>query len=306
MTKLITAGEKYTDIDALACAFAYDELLKLKGEASEVVLPGVLNHSVTEHVRILLPEITRLRPLGEGDSIVLVDVSDPNEIAHFATAEKVSEVFDHHSGFEDFWKEKIGSQSHIEMIGACATLIWEEWKKSKFENMISSTSAKLLAYAIVSNTLNFSVDITSDRDIFAFREILQFANVPKDWIKEYFEAQEKTLYSNVVETIKNDTKVFTFSFLDAPLTFGQLELWDGSSFLKNNLEAIEKALSSFGTQYQMMSIPSISEGKNYIYTKDEKIQKYLEQILGITFRDNSAQTTSLLLRKQILKKLQEL
>ena len=44
---VITAGETFADIDVLACAIAYSQLLTLEGKANEVVLPGPLNSSNT-------------------------------------------------------------------------------------------------------------------------------------------------------------------------------------------------------------------------------------------------------------------
>ena len=48
---IVTTGEAFTDIDALACAIAYGELLKLEGKEAEVVLPGLLNHSITPTIK---------------------------------------------------------------------------------------------------------------------------------------------------------------------------------------------------------------------------------------------------------------
>jgi len=50
---IVTAGEKYNDIDALACSIAYQKLLELRGMSSEVVLTGPLNESVSASVKSL-------------------------------------------------------------------------------------------------------------------------------------------------------------------------------------------------------------------------------------------------------------
>ena len=49
--KVITTGERFTDIDALACVIAYSELLEKQGGNTLVYLPGKLNHSVTDTVK---------------------------------------------------------------------------------------------------------------------------------------------------------------------------------------------------------------------------------------------------------------
>ncbi len=38
---IITSGNKYTDIDAYACAIAYKELCDLKNIPADVVLPSI-------------------------------------------------------------------------------------------------------------------------------------------------------------------------------------------------------------------------------------------------------------------------
>lgn len=98
-------------------------------------------------------------------------MSEPHIIEKIAPLDKVTEIFDHHFGFETYWKDKLGEKAKIEPIGAAATLIWEEYKKRGFENSISHESATLLAYAIISNTVHFLFDMTSERDKIALKEL---------------------------------------------------------------------------------------------------------------------------------------
>ena len=51
MKIVVTAGDKYTDIDVLACAIAYTELLNREGKNAEAVLAGVFNKSVTDKIK---------------------------------------------------------------------------------------------------------------------------------------------------------------------------------------------------------------------------------------------------------------
>src|SRR5690606_30261570 len=149
-----------------------------------------LNHSISNFIReeYSFEILTKLPEKVSG--YVIVDVSEPSHIADFVEPEKVVSVFDHHYGFTDYWIEKIREENtHIEMIGACATLIWEEFKKSDFEKEISETSASLLAIAIISNTFNLSVSLTSERDIKAYEELLPLTNLTRDWKEQYFREQ---------------------------------------------------------------------------------------------------------------------
>jgi len=178
-TTVITAGETFTDIDVFACVCAYAELLNLEGKKTEIVLPGVLNSSITPTLQSWkIPYVTA--PTETDYDVVIVDVSELAYVAKFVKPEQVVEVYDHRFGFQDFWKEKIGDNAHIEYVGACATLIWEEYKKRGYAEKISKVSANLLTIAILSNTLNFGASVTDQRDVVAFEDLKKYIDLPVD------------------------------------------------------------------------------------------------------------------------------
>ncbi len=268
---VVTTGQAFADIDAVGCAIAYAELLRLEGKPAEVVLPGALNNSVTESVRAWGLEYLTA-PTHPDTEYVIVDISDPAHIATCAEMGTVTEVYDHHPGFENYWQDKIGERSHIEPIGAAATLIWEEFKIRGHAEHISPLSARLLAVAILSNTLNFGAVITHERDHTAYAELMTIAILTDEWIASYFTEQETAVMLDVRQAIINDTKILSIPALPFAMTVGQLELWDGSAFLGHNLEAIESALTSFGEEHWIMSIPSLSEKQNHFFTKKRRYQ----------------------------------
>lgn len=299
---VVTTGQAYADIDAVGCAIAYAELLRLEGKNVEVVFPGALNNSVTDSVKAWgLDYLTA--PTHPDTEYVVVDISEPAHIATCTNQGTITEVYDHHPGFEKYWQEKIGRNAHIEPIGAAATLIWEQWKKRDHAEHITQKSARLLAVAILSNTLNFGALITHERDHQAFAELQSVAMLSDEWIAHYFIEQETAIMKDGRQSIINDTKVFTLPNLPYAFTIGQLELWDGSAFLENNLETIQSALESFGHDHWIISIPSLSEKKNHFYTKNEEIKALFSKGLRITFDGDFATSERLWLRKEILKKL---
>lgn len=138
MKIVVTAGDKYTDIDVLACAVAYTELLKSDGKNAEAVLRGPLNKSITDEIRKLNYDYKT--EFTGADAFVIVDVSHPDYIANFVKEDKIVELYDHHTGFEKHFKKLLGNNSHIELIGAAATLIWEEFKKRGMSKKIKKTT----------------------------------------------------------------------------------------------------------------------------------------------------------------------
>ncbi len=302
---IITAGETFTDIDVLACAVGYSELLTLEGKKNEVVLPGVFNSSITPILRAWDLKYATT-PTDPDSDVVLVDVSELAYVAKFVQPQQVVEIYDHRFGFQDFWKEKLGAHAHIEFVGACATLIWEEYKKRGFANKISPLSANLLTIAILSNTLNFGASVTDERDIVAFEELKKYIDMPDDWTGNYFEEVEKDIYKDVGQAITSDTKTLSLPTVDFPIVMGQLELWDASTFLTQHKLKAKTALEKFGQAEWFLSIPSISEKKNYMYTESKKIKELLPKIIPISFDGDVGVTDTLWLRKEIRKKLLEL
>lgn len=301
-TIIITSGEKYIDIDAFSCAFAYRELLLAEGNLVETVLPGSANHSVTDFCRSLAGDFFVTKATLLPKKIVVVDISEPDFFPAFATPDKVGEVYDHHFGFEKFWEEKIGNRAKIEPVGACATLIWEEFQKRN-HGEISRESAMLLALAIVSNTLNFRASITKNRDCTAFKELNTRFPLPPDTIKNLFLDQEKTLYQNIPEAIKGDTKTLFVPNFEKTFVIGQIELWESESFLHSHIDVIHKTMTSFQNPHWILSSPSISEGKTFFVTEDPFLQKIFSEEMHAVFNENFGVAPRLWLRKEILQKL---
>jgi inorganic pyrophosphatase/manganese-dependent inorganic pyrophosphatase len=302
---IVTSGEKFTDIDAYACAIAYAELLRLEGKNAEVVLPGTLNNSITPIIRSWnLPYATK--PSVRNYKAIVVDVSEPSHIASCAPFDLVTEIYDHRYGFQDVWEEKLGKNAHIEAVGACTTLIWEQFKDRGFADKISKESANLLLIGTVSNTLDFGAQVTNQRDVAAFNELTKHIDLPPNWKEVYFNEQETTVFKNPIKAIMNDTKVLDVPGAGFPIVMGQMELWDSRAFITSHIESIEKALTSFGVENWFMSSPCIKEKRNYIYTKSSRVKRLLGDIIAARFTGDIGITDGLWLRKEVRKKLFEL
>jgi len=288
---IVTSGQRYTDIDGLASAIAYKEI----EPKSLVVLPGPLNQSVTATIKKWpLDFVTNLPP--GNYNFVVVDISEPEWIANFVKKDKIIKIYDHRFGFNNYWQKKLGKNVKIEMVGACATLIWEEIKRNK--KKINQIPANLLYTAIVSNTLNFKASVTTPRDLKAIKEIKPSTSLPANWIEKYYQEVEKGIYQDPIKAILGDTKGTT------DVVIGQIELWDSRNFINKYLKEIKTAMESYGNPNWFFSSPSISEGKNYLFAKSKNTKKKLREIIGASFKGNLGTTRKLWLRKEILKELQ--
>lgn len=84
----------FIDIDGLACAVAYAELLRLERKNAVAVLTDPLNMSVTPSLRKIAVHYTATYEVG--DEYVIVDMSDPRVLETFIPMDRITEIYDHH------------------------------------------------------------------------------------------------------------------------------------------------------------------------------------------------------------------
>lgn len=295
--KIITAGGLWMDIDVLACGVAYKELL---GSEARLILQGDFNATISKTVRSMLPSLAENYQPEKDDEFILVDISNPEYFASFVNEEKVIEVWDHRRGFEDYWKEKIGKHN-IELVGACATLIWEKFEQAR--KPISALSANLLYTAIISNTLNLSSRNTTPRDKHAVVQLVEVIDLPTNWIEQYYKETEEDILNDPLNAIKNDTK--SVSLRGKDIGMAQLEFWSIDNFLK--IEGVENLLQKALGKHEewFLTAPCIRENRNYFITPFPHIQELLAKGLNAIFKGNIGHNDHVLLRKEIIHILNE-
>lgn len=222
----VTSDGIYSDIDIYACTISYTELLNLQNIEAYSVINTTFTESITKEISSWKVEFINQKSFEykPNNKYIILDRSDVENITKHISIDQIIEIFDHHFGYEEFWKNKLGRNSHIEPVGSCATLIWEEYKKKKLECSISITSAKLLYLAIISNTLDLKANVTTQRDIFASNELLIISELDKNYNKKYFNDLNTSVIKNPVKGILKDIK--TNKYGDMNISIGQLELWN--------------------------------------------------------------------------------
>jgi len=300
---IVTSGTRFTDLDALASAVAYREI---PPEPPLVVIPGPLNQSVSREIR-RWPLNFETNINGDNYDFVIVDVSELEAMPPFVRQhpDRVVEIYDHHFGFEEFWRKKLGERAKIEEVGACATLIWEELKRRRINqgnSRMTTLAANLLYTAIISNSLNLYSPLTTDRDRKVLEELKPFTNLPQNWISQYYLDLEREIYLKPEVVIRNDTKVQNIKGIQC--AFCQLELWNSRDFLREHSNRIEAVLREYSTEAWLFNSPCLSEGRNYLYTKNEILKNLLRRVMTITFEGGIGVTNKLWLRKEILRLIQ--
>lgn len=293
--KVVTSGSAYLDIDAYAGCIGYAELLNIEDEEAVAASSAPLNESIT----------TRLRRLGsiatnaQSSEFVVIDVSEPNFLDPITQSGQIVEVIDHHPGFEQFWQEKLGDRAQIEEVGAACTQVVERWQTAGKLELMTPQTAELLAAGILDNTLNFTAQITNERDHTAYKLLQQIGDLPDDFAVRYFSDVQLTMEADLKEAITNDAKQLK-NIPKLPEYMGQLVVWDAATILRNRLDDVRAAMDSLATDWGI-NLVSIAEANSYFMGSTKEAEAKLTELLGVEFKDGISNPLSIMLRKEILK-----
>ena len=294
---VITVGKSYIDIDGYASSIAYRELFKMKSIESKFVSNAILNYSITDSLKSIPYSIDDYS-INSNDKYIILDLSDKSFFPKFVDENNIIEIIDHHTGFEDYWNTKLGNNAIIEPIGSVATIIVEKYEQDRLLDRMDKHIAKLLMAAILDNTLNFTANITTDRDKVAYKKLESLIN-EHDFATTYFSECQKYIEDNLQESIKNDIKIQkTNEYL--PEVFGQLTIWDAEELLHKR-DFINQIMNGYGNEW-MLNIISLSNNSSYIIYSNDEIKIKLEQLLDCYDKNETLIKSPAMLRKEIMRK----
>ncbi len=295
--KVVTSGSRYIDIDAYAGCIAYSNLLKLKGEDSKAISTANLNESITENLLRLSTKLDNYIPT-DNDEFIIVDVSDKNFFDNIVKENKIIEIIDHHTGFEDYWKNRLGDNSKIEFVGAVVTTIFELYEKENLQDKITKDIAYLMMSAILDNTLNFKAKITTNRDKIAYKKLEKIIENGESYASKYFLDCQKIIEKDVKKALENDTKIGVVSE-KLPSVFSQLTLWNKNKILSNK-ELIFNTLNQYEDEW-ILNLICLEEGKSYIIASSYSILQTIQKLLDGKMKEYYFECEEVWLRKEIIK-----
>lgn len=296
-TILIT-GYTNPDLDGTACAIAYAEYLtKTHKPAMAIVFgtPQAEAQFVLDTFSVPQPESGE-KALSAKDKIILVDASDTIGISKQIDPLQVIEIFDHRKLNE---ADKFPHATvHIELIGSCATLIAEKFAEGTVS--ISKSSAALLYSAIISNTVNFMANVTTDRDREMAAWLLTQFTLPTHYVHAMFAA--KSVFDKPLTEIFDDYFA-TFVFGGKRVGIAQLEIVETEKFVNNRRNDIDRALTQLKKQYSLdyifLTAINVEKGGNTFYVIDDASRELLEKTLLVSFLGNIAKRPGVMMRKTI-------
>jgi len=296
MGKILVTTYTNPDLDGVACAIAYSELLNKTGKAAAAGIFGEIN----DETRLVIKKFRIRHPskgselIDDAKEIVLVDVSSAFGLSEKIDISKVIEFIDHHKLSMEGKLDNAKVQ--LELVGAAATLIAERFQKAAVEP--SKEAAALLYYAIVSNTINFNNNVTTQKDIgMADWLSLRFDYKP-GYTDELF-ALKSAFAKPVAEVISAELARQEFS--GKKVGISQLEIVDTVQFVNENLDAIKDVLRTARKEldYAFLSCVDIKDCRTRFVVADKESRIFAEDVLGVRFRNDKANQKGILMRKEI-------
>jgi manganese-dependent inorganic pyrophosphatase len=285
------------DLDGVASALAYAELLKSKGRDAEAILFG----KPQPEVDFFIQRYDYHFPIESGeqksrwDSYVIVDTSSSKRLPKFIDPVKVTEILDHHPA--EAGKEFSNAKIQNEGVGAVVTLIYEKVLKNGLK--LDKDLARLIYAGIFHNSNLLSNATQRDLDVIAGLEKDYGFN--KQITAEMFEYTSGYILGNLEEVILGDLKEIDAA--DGLCIGGQVEVYD--AFAKENqvmvkVSALAEKLSSEKKAKVFMIVTDLRANRSGIYTRDTRFQEKIKSVFAVDFNENWAFARPMVLRKKIL------
>lgn len=299
-TRILVTAYENPDLDGTACAFAYAEYLQRCGENASAGVFGTPHREA----RFVFERFAIPLPLGADvllptcSAVIIVDASDMHGISQHVNPSKVVKVIDHREVNEA--STFPNAEVHIELVGAAATLVGEYYKKSGVS--VSREAALALFFAIVSNTINFRARVTTSRDVAMARWLAESVEIPTEVVTDMF--NYKSSFDKPLRQVLREDALATFGIGGKRIGIAQLEIVSVDRFVRTYVGEIETCLDDIrrdgSLDFVFLTCIDVEQGYNQLIATDAASQGLLEQALHVTFASNVAQTSGILMRKEIV------
>lgn len=208
------------DTDGIACSIAMAKMLSVTEEQWFPVTFGSIGDEtkfVLQSLEISAPKT--LLSFADVDQIMLVDTHHASQLPQNFPFEKVITIIDHHPNGDDglFPSATITN----EKVGAAASIV----AKSLFEQHLTDpVILRLLGFAILSNTLNFSAPSTTEFDREIYDKIESITPISENLINGMFEQRSAILKKDIYTALCADFKVFDTK--SGKVGIAQIEAYD--------------------------------------------------------------------------------
>lgn len=281
------------DTDGIACSIA---MAKLLSSENEKWIPGVFGSIGEETMFILksleisIPDIDIL--LNDAKKIVLVDTHHKAQLPIDFPYNKVVTIIDHHpNGDEDLF---LNADIINKKIGAAASLVAEMYIK---KGIVDIPILKLLAFAILSNTLNFYAPSSTEFDKKIFGQICDIAPIDAELVDKMFEQRSLILKKDMYIALGADFKVFNTK--SGRVGISQIEAYDLENLLDVSqcVVALQRIASENALDLCFFNGVDIKFERSLVIAANNQSQKLLCSLFQLNECRESYVFNRILLRK---------
>ncbi len=303
MISTLVTAKVHPDLDGVACALAYADLLNQTGNSAE----GLIFGSPQAEVRFFMDKQGIALPVVDPDtnnnwqSFILVDASSMKGMPSAVKSAQVIEIIDHREG--DYHPaDFLIAKPQIEMVGAAATLIVEKFQAAN--KLPTPDHVQLLYGAIYHNTLNFLSLNTTDRDRAAAKWLEQNFKLSSELVKDMFTFATNHILSNLHQSLIEDSKNFTYA--NTNICAFQITAF-GINFALNRhilAAAIDKLTDDILNTKIFLILSDPDQNNTYLYSQN--FSDVLSKAMDTKFDSFGwASLRPMLLRKQIMPKIKQ-
>ncbi|MCB9777077.1 MAG: DHH family phosphoesterase [Alphaproteobacteria bacterium] len=291
-TGLLITAKTNPDLDGVACAVAYAELLRATGRPAVAVIAGTPDAEaryVLERLGLHVPGPV----VGPGSPVVLVDMSALPGLPAFVDPAAVVEVIDHRLHGEPA-RSFPHAAVQVEPVGAAATLVHERFEQSAV--VPSAEVAWLLQAAIHSNTLRLRGAVATARDVAAAAVLASRHPLPEGFVEAQFRARADEILRDLPSVLQRETK--TFQHPSGDFRVAQLEC-------PGAVELAERARAHTALPRLLLNLVDPMVPSSLIVVHDRDFRAWVGRKVGLEFSADAARPGRVLLRKQIVARLLE-
>ena len=249
--EVLIFGHKNPDTDSICSSMVHEILDRKNGWKTKAVRLGNINKEtqyVLNYLGIEAPEL--IERVEEGQSVLLVGVTDHHKIANFETSEPLYYL--------------------AKPYGCTATILYEQFKNLGVE--IEKTEAVLMASAIISDTLLLKSPTTTQYDRKALEELTPIADINiQQYGLEMLKAGTDLDDFSVEELIQIDAKEFEKN--GVKFEIAQVNTVSIEDVLKREAqlkEVIQKTIDEKGLSLYVLAITDILNSNSEIIALGEK------------------------------------
>lgn len=295
--KVISIGHMNPDTDSVLSAILISKFGKeIFGFEITPAIAGDINNE-TKFVLNLL-NISKPQQMDKitGETVVLVDTTEPGQIIDGLTGVNLAGIVDHHN----LGGLKSGKPilARIEPVGCTATVIYKILieKGTKFDK----TSATLMMACVISDTLNLTSPTTSEDDKKALAELNKIAKLDlKKFISNLFAAKSSLEGIGTENIITKDYKDFEMG--KNKVAIGVWETTNPGTVNSKKTElinALAKRKEAEKLDYIFFLVVDIMKKSGTMYLLGDKEKNLAEKVFGGKAEDNLLELKGVVSRKK--------